>query len=225
MELKMDKEQKREQLRCLEQELEEDIDILVASITDLEDAKPNGWERAIKQAKETKKQLEKNLWSIQSQLDPTMQDSDEDSFNLLTDRMIHMTISEYFRYHIWTHPDMIAALEDFQRNDASCFDGYSNDVRKWMVVFGAKKYHENKLALEEDFHVNHKQWVCLDDPGNPFSFNNCVEFRGILEPKKLKGYLDEMAEWDLETLITRHDIFQTTIQRKEKETIMEQREE
>ena len=218
----MDKAEKQKQLRAIESEIEEDLDFLSCSVAELKETKPKGWEEAIQQVEESKKELEQNLRKIQSELDPVMQDSDEDSFLLLTDRMIYETIGEYFRYHIWTHPDMEDALRDFKNNGPEALDSYSEGVRKWMVIFGAKKYRENRDNIEKDWMV-HKLWVCGDDPGNPFSFKNCVEFRGVMEVEKLRNYLDELAEWDLETLIARYDIFHTTTQRKEKETIMAQR--
>lgn len=221
----MDKEVKQKQLKALEQEIEEDLDTLMMLIADTENSQPIGWQNAIQDMKKTKKQLEKNLEKIQSNLDPIMQDSDEDSFMLITDKLIYDTIGEYFRYHIWTHPDMKKALQDFTDNGPNCLDNYSEEVRKWMVIFGAKKYRDDAENLEKEWLV-HKRWVCTDDdPNDPFSFKNVVEYRGIMELEKLREMLDSLAEWTLEDLIVRYDIFHTTAQRKEKEMIMAQRGE
>ncbi len=220
----MEKTLMQEKLRAEEQELEEDIDLLLDSISNLEETKPNGWEDAIRKARETKEQLEKCLDTIRSKLDPTMQDSDHDSFMLLTDKLINDTIGEYFRYHIWTHPDMTAALDDFASNGPECLPKYSDQMRKWMVIFNASKYREDSRNIEKEWMV-HKIWVCLDDPGNPFSFKNTVEYRGVIEPKKLRRYLDDMAEWSLDDLMNRYEVFHAATQRQEKENIMAKRPE
>lgn len=218
------KKELQEILREEEKELEEDLEIILQSIIELQKTKPENWVEEVKKCKKIQEQLERNLESVQSQLDPVMQDSDHDSFMLITDRMINETINEYFKYHIWTHPDMVQALEDFSKNGPAILDKYSDDVRKWMVIFNAKKYKNDQENILKEW-IEHKTWVCCDDHSNPFSFQNCVEYRGIIEPEKMRKYLDELATWSLEQLIARYSIFHAATQRQEKENIFIKRTE
>lgn len=208
----------KEMLEQQKNELVEDIDTLVTVIEELEEQKPENWEEQVEQEKQILEQLEKNLDAIIEQLDPTPQDSDHDSFIVITDRMINETIEEYFRYYIWTHPVMIKAVGNVQTNGPKALEKYPQNIRKWINIFTTAKY-KNKKKIEEEWMI-HKTWVCFDDPTNPFSFKNCVEYRGVTSPWKLRKHLDELAYWSLQQLIERHEVFHKTTQKQEKENVL-----
>jgi hypothetical protein len=220
----MKNELKQKQIKELEKELEEDLDFLLNNISKIKEEKKENWETSLKNLENSKTQLEKNLVNIQVQLDPIMQGSDHDSYMLITEALINQTIEEYFYYHIRTHPDMEKALEDFENNGEECLKNYSTKIKKWISIFSTKTYKENKKAIDEEW-IIHKTWVCIDEPGDPFSFKNCLDYRGNADPEKLRNYLDDLCNWDLELLMKRYELFHYSTKKKEKETILSLRTE
>jgi len=212
-----------EQLKAIEEELLDDISTILTQITTMKNKKCDGWEEKTLRLQEAKEQLEGNLDDIRSKINPILEGCDEDGFLMLTNKMIDDTIEMYFRYHIWSHPDMVDALEDFEKNGPKTLDKYDDNVRKWIAVFSTKKYKEQGKEAFEDEWMDHKEWVCIDDPKNPFSFTSCVEQRGNVDPEKLRNQLDELCRWELKKLIEKHDLFRRSSQKTEKENILNKR--
>ncbi len=214
----------KEYLRQQQEELEDDLEELVQRLADIQESDQLQFEEKtrVEELKRLKKQLEENLEAVNKQLEPAIKNSDETSFLLLTDRMIDETIEAYFRYHIWTHPDMVDALNSIDNNGVEALNEFNDETRKWIVIFRAKKYREERKQREREW-MDHKLWVCMDDPTNPFSFINCLEHRDNIDPEKLRNLLDSLSELPLAELIRRHDLFHSASQRQEKERIMSQR--
>ncbi|MCK9272978.1 hypothetical protein M0P65_05515 [Candidatus Gracilibacteria bacterium] len=163
------------------------------------------------------KSLQRNLSSIQSRLEKSEMNSDEFSFVKITNSLISDTIEAYFVYHIWTHPEMVKALQDVEENIDNLAK-YSSKIRKWLSVFRTKKYMNEKRQRLAEW-MEHKSWVCIDNPSNPFSFKNTVTFRGNMDPHRLQNILDGLCEWSLENLIDKQALYHSTAQRQEKEKL------
>lgn len=194
--------------------LEEDVNSLQDIIANLEKNHPEQIEEINKKKKILLK-TESDLENIKKQFAPKEKGTDEKSFRMMTDRMIFDTIEEFFKYHIRTHPDMQKAIEDVI-NERLDPESLPENKKKHLITFSSSNYRASLHQRNQEFKI-HEAWVNKHEQHNPFSFINCINFRGYMDPLRLRSLLNDMFMWTLDELVDRYEIFHAAATRQEKE--------
>lgn len=173
----------------------------------------------VEQLEKVRSGLKHELSQVVTKINQKNQPVDDSALILITDRLINQTIEEYFKNNIWTHPDMVEAVEDYLCNGEKALKKYPENIQKWILIFSKKKYTDPKQKkIQEEHWMNHKTWVCIDSKGT-FSFENCMRYRGNLNPDVLRRLLDDLSEKPLQQLVDEHELFHRASQKQENQKI------